>query len=75
MKVFFYTLGCKVNHYESQEMGEELERRGFTVVTDPRDADAVVVNSCELANGFATERVVIPPAELERLIALMESNS
>ena len=46
MKVFFYTLGCKVNHYESQEMGEELERRGFTVVTDPRDADAVVVNSC-----------------------------
>ena len=46
MKVFFYTLGCKVNHYESQEMSEELERRGFTVVTDPRDADAVVVNSC-----------------------------
>ncbi|MBO4709007.1 MAG: NERD domain-containing protein [Kiritimatiellae bacterium] len=36
---------------------------------------AVVMNSCELANGFATQRVVIPPAELERLIALMESNS
>ena len=36
---------------------------------------AVVMNSCELARGFATERVVIPPAELERLIALMESNS
>ena len=36
---------------------------------------AVVMNSCELARGFATERVVIPPAELERLVALMESNS
>ena len=36
---------------------------------------AVVMNSCELARGFATERVVIPPAELERLIGLMESNS
>ena len=36
---------------------------------------AVVMNSCELAKGFATERVVIPPAELERLVALMESNS
>ena len=36
---------------------------------------AVVMNSCELSSGFATERVVIPPAELERLIGLMESNS
>ena len=36
---------------------------------------AVVMNSCELAKGFATERVVIPPAELERHVALMESNS
>ena len=36
---------------------------------------AVVMNSCELSKGFATERVVIPPAELERLIGLMESNS
>ncbi len=36
---------------------------------------AVVMNSCELERGFATERVVLPPAELERLVALMESNS
>lgn len=36
---------------------------------------AVVMNSCELANGFATGRVVVPPAELERLVALMESIS
>ena len=34
----------------------------------------VVINSCELAKSFATERVVIPPAELDRLIALMENN-
>jgi len=34
-----------------------------------------VINSCELAKSFATEKVVIPPAELERLVALMESNS
>ncbi len=36
---------------------------------------AVVINSCELEKGFATERVVIPPQELDRLISLMESNS
>lgn len=36
---------------------------------------AVVINSCDLERSFATERVVIPPEELDRLIALMESNS
>ena len=36
---------------------------------------AVVINSCDLERSFATERVVIPPEELGRLIALMESNS
>lgn len=35
---------------------------------------AVVINSCELEKSFAaTERVVIAPAELDRLIALMEN--
>jgi hypothetical protein len=36
---------------------------------------AVVINSCELKKSFATERVVIPPAELDRLVKIMESNS
>ena len=36
---------------------------------------AVVINSCDLERSFATERVVSPPEELDRLIALMESNS
>ena len=36
---------------------------------------AVVINSCELERSFATERVVIPPEELDRLVSLMESNS
>ena len=35
----------------------------------------VVINSSELRKGFATERVVIPPAELERLVSLMENNA
>ncbi len=34
---------------------------------------AVVINSCELARSFETERQVIPPAELERLVSLMEN--
>ena len=32
----------------------------------------VVINSSELRSSFETDRVVIPPAELERLVGLME---
>lgn len=35
---------------------------------------AVVINSCELEKGFATERVVVQPAELDRLVTIMESS-
>lgn len=34
----------------------------------------VVLNSSEIKAGFATERVVIAPDELERLVSLMENN-
>lgn len=45
MKVKFYTLGCKVNQYESQAISESLSKRGFEV-TRAKNADVIVVNSC-----------------------------
>lgn len=36
---------------------------------------AVVINSCDMRKSFETDRVIIPPAELDRLVSLMESNS
>ena len=30
MRVAIYTLGCKVNQYETQAMEQELRRRGLT---------------------------------------------
>lgn len=46
MKVYFYTLGCKVNQYESQEMAEILNNAGYTIINSIADADIAVVNSC-----------------------------
>lgn len=46
MKVFFHTLGCKVNHYETQEMLETLYKKGYRIVTDAKEADVIVINSC-----------------------------
>lgn len=45
MKVQFYTLGCKVNQYESQAMSEKLQKIGFETVTDGK-ADVFIINSC-----------------------------
>lgn len=46
MKVAFYTLGCKVNQYESEYMSEVLKNAGFTIVSPNEDADYYIVNSC-----------------------------
>ena len=48
MKVAIYTLGCKVNQYETQAMEQELRSRGHEVVEFSAEADAYVVNSCSV---------------------------
>jgi threonylcarbamoyladenosine tRNA methylthiotransferase MtaB len=40
------TLGCKVNQYESEAIGETLEELGFTVCSPSEVCDAYVINTC-----------------------------
>ncbi|MBE6719501.1 MAG: tRNA (N(6)-L-threonylcarbamoyladenosine(37)-C(2))-methylthiotransferase MtaB [Ruminococcaceae bacterium] len=46
MKAAFYTLGCKVNQYETEYMAELLERAGFEIVKPSEEADYYIINSC-----------------------------
>ncbi len=46
MKAAFYTLGCKVNQYESQAMAQKLESHGFIIVDHSEPADVYIINSC-----------------------------
>ena len=46
MKIFFYTLGCKVNQYESQVAEEIFEKHGHIITNNLSEADVAVVNSC-----------------------------
>ena len=48
MKVAIYTLGCKVNQYETQAMEQSLRARGHEVVDFADAADAYVVNTCSV---------------------------
>src|SRR5690554_573177 len=42
------TLGCKVNHYESEQIAQLLRARGLQQVQRPADADLRIVNTCSV---------------------------
>ena len=48
MQAAIYTLGCKVNQYETQAMEQELVRRGHTLVPFDQKADVYIVNTCSV---------------------------
>ena len=48
MRIAIYTLGCKVNQYETQAMEQELIRRGHEIVPFDGAADAYIVNTCSV---------------------------
>lgn len=50
MKVAFYTLGCKVNQYETDIMIKEFKDKGYTIVNFEDKADIYVINSCSVTN-------------------------
>lgn len=46
MNIAFYTLGCKVNQYETQVMREAFQKNGHQAVPTSAPFDALVINSC-----------------------------
>ena len=50
MKVAFYTLGCKVNQYETEAMEEMFRKRGYEVVSFEKKADIYIINTCTVTN-------------------------
>ena len=48
MKFAFFTLGCKVNLFETQALTQLAASRGHEIVD--RDADAVIINTCTVTS-------------------------
>ena len=46
LKVGIYTLGCKVNQYESEAIAEALGSVGFVTVHHGELADIYIINTC-----------------------------
>lgn len=50
MNIAFYTLGCKVNQFETQALELILSQKGHTVTRNLSDADIIVVNTCTVTS-------------------------
>ncbi len=48
MRVKFYTLGCKVNTYETEAMEQQFLTYGYELSQDI--ADIYVINTCSVTN-------------------------
>ena len=46
MKAAFFTLGCKVNQYESTAIAEEFEKHGFIIGKFSEKCGVYIINSC-----------------------------
>lgn len=49
-KVAFYTLGCKVNQYETEAISELFMNNGYEIVDFEGFADVYVINTCTVTN-------------------------
>lgn len=57
MKIYFETLGCPKNFYDSQTAAGILEERGHEIIKSPDEADAIVVNTCGFINDAKKESI------------------
>ncbi len=48
MKLGFYTLGCKVNQYETQAMEQFFREKGYEIGDFHGDCDGYIVNTCSV---------------------------
>ena len=48
MKIAFYTLGCKVNQYDTEAMRELFEHAGWETVPFEEKADVYLINTCSV---------------------------
>ena len=48
--VAFFTLGCKVNIYESNALMNDFKKAGYEIIANDKPADAYIINTCSVTN-------------------------
>ena len=47
-KLFVKSYGCQMNVYDAERMEDLLKPYGFEIVTQPEDADLIILNTCHI---------------------------
>ena len=72
MRVGIYSLGCKVNIYESEFVTSLLKDAGFDVVSFSEEADVYIINTCSVTNeADRKSRKIISKARKENKDAII----
>ena len=50
MRVFIYTLGCRLNQCESEAIADSFKANGWDVVKESKDAELIIVNTCAVTS-------------------------
>ncbi|MFA5118074.1 MAG: tRNA (N(6)-L-threonylcarbamoyladenosine(37)-C(2))-methylthiotransferase MtaB [Candidatus Omnitrophota bacterium] len=53
----FYTFGCKVNQYDTQDMREKLIRSGYKEVSHSKQASICLINTCTVTHKADSEAI------------------
>ncbi len=65
-KFKIYTLGCKVNQYDSGQLKNKLLAAGFLEKREEESADIVIVNTCSVTkNAHRKDRLILKKAKRE----------
>ena len=57
MTVKIFTLGCKVNQFETQAMFKDLSDNGYEIVSEDQNADISIINSCAVTQASEQKAV------------------
>jgi len=55
MKVYLNSIGCRLNQSEIETIGRQLLSQGHKIVSDPAQADSVIINTCAVTNEAARD--------------------
>ena len=50
LKIAMHNLGCKVNNYEMDVMGQKIKEAGGIIVPFTDKADVYIINTCTVTN-------------------------
>ena len=66
MKVGIYTLGCKVNMYESEYVIDKLKQNGYTIGEFDDICDIYIINTCTVTNSADSKSKKIIRSAIKR---------